>query len=126
MLNRNRPRGFWQSVTGSLEPGESPRGAAERELFEETGLRAGSGMVDCHYTERFPIISPWRARYAPGVHYNREHWFYFVLPFRRQVRLEPEEHVEHRWLPFCQAARLASSRTNRKAILWLLHRRIAP
>ena len=36
MLNRVRPLGFWQSVTGSLKRGESPRGAAERELFEET------------------------------------------------------------------------------------------
>ena len=29
---------FWQSVTGSLDPGERPAAAAVRELFEETGL----------------------------------------------------------------------------------------
>ena len=37
MLERAQPAGFWQSVTGSLEPGESPRQAAGRELREEIG-----------------------------------------------------------------------------------------
>jgi len=41
MLRRTSPRGFWQSVTGSLEWGELPAHAAARELYEETGLRAG-------------------------------------------------------------------------------------
>ena len=36
---RAAPAGFWQSVTGSLRPGESPRSAALREVWEETGLR---------------------------------------------------------------------------------------
>ena len=120
MLNRVRPLGFWQSVTGSLKRGESPRGAAERQLFEETGLRAGGRILDCRHSERFSIIPPWRARYAPGTHYNREHWFRLVLPCRRHIQPDPTEHVAHRWLPFLQAARLASSYTNRQAILRLL------
>ena len=32
MLRRARPSQFWQSVTGSLNPGESPRLAALREI----------------------------------------------------------------------------------------------
>ena len=38
LLERTRPRGFWQSVTGSLEWGEGAMAAARREVFEETGL----------------------------------------------------------------------------------------
>ena len=117
MLRRTRPVDFWQSVTGSLAWHESPRMAAERELREETGLAMKSGIVDCRHTERFPVIHPWRTRYAPGVHYNREHWFALCLPDRRTIRLNPAEHVEHRWLPFYRAAALASSWTNRDAIL---------
>jgi dATP pyrophosphohydrolase len=119
MLRRRRPRHFWQSVTGSLEWGERPRQAAERELWEETGLRAAGRLLDWHHSERFPIVPPWRARYAPGTHYNREHWFGFRLPGRRIIRLNPDEHTWLRWLPAPQAARLTSSWTNRDAILRL-------
>lgn len=121
MLNRTRPQGFWQSVTGSLKWGETARQAAERELFEETGLRHHGRLRDARHSERFPILPAWRARFAPSAHYNREHLFYFRLPNRRLIRLNPREHVEMRWLPALQAARRASSWTNRDAILRLLN-----
>ncbi len=120
MLNRTRPRGFWQSVTGSLKWGESPRQAAERELFEETGLYHQGRLQDARHTERFPILPAWRSRFAPSAHYNREHLFYFRLPSRRLIRLNPREHVEMRWLPTGQAACKATSWTNRNGILRLL------
>lgn len=120
MLNRTRPRGFWQSVTGSLKWGETPRQAAERELYEETGLHHHGRLLDARHSERFPILPAWRARFAPSAHYNREHLFYFRLTNRRLIRLNPREHSEMRWLPAHQAARKASSWTNRDAILRLL------
>ena len=35
MLQRRDDTDFWQSVTGSLEPGETPKETAMREVWEE-------------------------------------------------------------------------------------------
>jgi dATP pyrophosphohydrolase len=116
LLERTRPPGFWQSVTGSLKWGETAAAAACREVLEETGLRAGAHLRSLHRGERFPIVPPWRERYAPGVRFNREHWFVFELGGRRTIRLDPMEHRQYRWLPAAEAARRATSWTNRKLI----------
>ncbi|KRT55805.1 NUDIX domain-containing protein [endosymbiont of Ridgeia piscesae] len=65
LLRRRSPSAFWQSVTGSLRWGESPLQAARRELYEETGIMAGSLLNDLRHTERFPIVPPWRSRIHP-------------------------------------------------------------
>jgi len=116
LLNRVKPSGFWQSVTGSLMPGESPRSAALRELKEETGLLGASGLIDLRQSRLFPIIHPWRKRYAPGICFNREHWFALRLPYRRHIRINPSEHSEVLWLPLEKALELAGSWTNREAM----------
>ncbi|WP_365304053.1 dihydroneopterin triphosphate diphosphatase [uncultured Thiodictyon sp.] len=119
MLRRTRPGQFWQSVTGSLAPGESPRLAALREVREETGLWAGSALIDLRRSVLFPIVRAWRERYAPNVRFNREYWFALVLETRRIIKLDPGEHQDYRWLPGLRAAALAGSWTNRDAILAL-------
>jgi dATP pyrophosphohydrolase len=120
MLERREPAGFWQSVTGSLEWGESPAAAARRELREETRLEVD--IIDCHKTNRFPIHPAWRARYAPGTETNLEHVFRVEFSDRPEVSLNPREHGAYRWLPREAAAELASSWTNRDAILdYVIH-----
>lgn len=115
LLRRADREDFWQSVTGSLEPGETPIEAARRELAEETGLD-GSGIVDCHRRRRFPIAAEWRHRYAPEVTHNLEHEFRLGVGVRCRPRLDPAEHDDHVWLDIPDAAERATSWTNRAAI----------
>ena len=116
LLERVKPEGFWQSVTGSLKAGENPRMAARRELWEETGLGGDVSLQDLHQQRRFPIIPPWSERYAPGTSSNLEHWFLARLHSQRMPHLNPREHRRWIWLPSRQAQERVFSWTNREAI----------
>ena len=120
MLERVSPPGFWQSVTGSLEEGETPFATALREVAEETGiLLAPEELKDWHTKNEYEIYEHWRHRYAPGVTRNTEHVFSACIPAAGPVRLSAREHRAHRWLPLAEAASLAFSPSNREALLRL-------
>ncbi len=55
LLERRRPPGFWQSVTGSLEWGELADAAARREVIEETGITQGV-LVNLQWTQVYEIM----------------------------------------------------------------------
>ena len=50
LLSRHRARTTWETQGGHIEPGESPAGAARRELWEESGaLDFSIEPVCCYY-----------------------------------------------------------------------------
>jgi len=115
MLERLEPRGFWQSVTGSLKWDEAPADAAAREVREETGLDP-AGLLDAQEERRFPIAPEWRHRYATDVTENLEHWFFLELPDVCEVTLNPGEHCRYEWLDLDTAIERATSWTNAQAL----------
>jgi dihydroneopterin triphosphate diphosphatase len=123
LLERAGHPGFWQSVTGSQDPGESLRQTAIREVREETGIEATDYLLeDWKLHHVFEIYPVWRHRYAPGITHNTEHAFSLQLPQRMPVRISPDEHTACQWLAWGEAAEKVFSWTNRQAILMLPER----
>lgn len=117
MLQRRDDPDFWQSVTGSLEEGESASQTALREVMEEVDIdvaREQLTLIDCHRTVEFEIFTHLRHRYAPGIEHNTESWFCLALPHERQISIS--EHLAWQWLDAPSAAALTRSWSNRQAI----------
>lgn len=92
--------GYWQSVTGSLEEGESHAKATVREVLEETGIAACEDeLIDLSLINTFEIAPQWRAKYAPGVTHNEEVCFALKVD-KCEVRVDPTEHDEYTWVEY--------------------------
>ena len=118
LLERADVPGYWQSVTGSQEPGEALQTTATRELREETGIdaQAFGGVEDWQLTNVYEIYPRWRDRYPPGTTHNTEHVFALAVPNTVGVTLNPREHLTFMWLPWQEAAPKCFSWSNRAAV----------
>ena len=114
LIERADAPGFWQSVTGSQDDGETFAATAERELFEETGFVASvyGGLIDLNFENLFCIYSRWQHRYPPGTTHNRERCFAICLPEPLTPKLAAREHVAFQWLPMDAAVKRVSSWSN--------------
>lgn len=116
LLQRTKPFDFWQSVTGSLNDGESVASAARRELLEETGLSSEGELTDSGVERIFTIDPRWRHRFAPGVTENREYEWRYRLWNRQEVTIDEREHSALKWCAIDTAISEVWSWTNREAL----------
>ncbi|MEO7761675.1 MAG: dihydroneopterin triphosphate diphosphatase [Casimicrobiaceae bacterium] len=118
LIERADFTGFWQSVTGSQEPGESLVQTATREVLEETGIDAEQhgGVDNWRLCNLYEIFRQWRHRYPPGTTHNMEHVFGLRVPVDVSVRVAPAEHTGYCWLAPDAAAARCFSWSNREAI----------
>jgi dATP pyrophosphohydrolase len=123
LLERADHPGYWQSVTGSCEAGETLTETALREVREETGLDVRQyALTDWQSKNVYEIYPQWRYRYPPDITYNTEHVFGLELPCVVPVQLAPREHLNFQWLAWQDAAEKVFSPSNRAAILELSER----
>jgi dihydroneopterin triphosphate diphosphatase len=114
LIERADVAGFWQSVTGSQDDGETFAATAARELFEETGFIAAEhgGLIDLAYENVYSIYPHWRHRYPAGTLHNQERCFAIKLSTALPPKLAAREHVAFEWLPINVAADRVSSWSN--------------
>jgi 8-oxo-dGTP pyrophosphatase MutT (NUDIX family) len=89
LLKLNKERGgFWQNATGSVESNEHYMEAAQRELFEETGISAGLQEIPMEFGfhDRWGFLVTEKVFHCPLI----------SLP---QITLS-EEHQDYKWVPF--------------------------
>lgn len=105
LLERADHPGYWQSVTGSQDPGETLLQTAVREVREETGLNTDDYVLsDWQIQNRYEIFEEWNWRYPPGTTHNTEHVFGLELPKTIPAVVSSREHLGYVWLPWREAA----------------------
>lgn len=119
-LERVKHPGFWQSVTGSQEAGETLLQTACREVAEETGLTVSpADLIDWRVSNRYEIFLEWRHRYAEDITHNVEHLFSVCVPAAQAIRHAESEHRSSRWVSWREAIETSFSWSNRDAIYLL-------
>lgn len=108
---------FWQSVTGSLEQGETHRQAAVREVREETAIVISEDeLIDLALVNTFEIAPQWRSKYAPGTTHNEEICF-ALRAEEREVTIDALEHDAYAWVDYPTAMGMLHWESNRRALL---------
>jgi 8-oxo-dGTP pyrophosphatase MutT (NUDIX family) len=120
MLDRTRARGIaikrvnrrgrseWLLPKGHIELGETPRQAAEREVFEETGIHgtAGPGLGQIDY---------WFCSGSRRIHKYVRH---FLLEMSGgELSTEDHEVIDVAWFPLARLGELLNHRDERR-VLW--------
>ena len=117
MLQRQDDPDFWQSVTGTIESGETPKNTAIRELWEEVRLEISensTALFDCKESIEFEIFPHFRYKYAPNVTHCHEHWF--LLAVEQEFKPILSEHLAHQWVSPEKAIQMTKSSNNAEAI----------
>ncbi len=108
--------GFWQPVTGGVEPGESLLDAAQREAEEETGLIFPFPPQSLE--KNFEFVSRGRV--------NREYGYFLAVSGDEKtlpkIRLDQREHTDYLWVPAEIALEKVRYPSNREMLQLLVDR----
>lgn len=112
VLKRNEQKGgFWQPVTGGIEPGETVEQTAYRELEEELAVTGDDCLTFINDGYRFTFTDMHRGTLRTFT----EHVVAVVLPREFDVALS-HEHVEARWTSRLGALALLKYESNKAAL----------
>jgi len=117
MLQRQDDPDFWQSVTGTIESGETPKKTAIRELWEEVRLEISensTALFDCNESIEFEIFPHFRYKYAPNITHCKEHLF--LCEAEKEFIPVLSEHLAYQWVSPEQAIQMTKSSNNAEAI----------
>lgn len=117
MLQRQDDPDFWQSVTGTIESGETPKKTAIRELWEEVRLeisKNSTALFDCNESIEFEIFPHFRYKYAPNITHCKEYWF--LCEMEKEFIPVLSEHLASQWVSPEQAIQMTKSSNNAEAI----------
>ena len=106
-------QGWWQPVTGRVEPGENHDSAAARETLEETGQQ--SVPVSLDLTQSF-LIDPSFVKEQSAPVFAREQAYAARINSRVPIRLDPEEHDRFGWFTLAEARNKVRWSDDREAI----------
>jgi dATP pyrophosphohydrolase len=99
---------YWHAIAGGVEPGETEREAAVRELREETGLDARDELVALEHRFAYSLDEDppeRRTLFAPGTAEVEVECFVAVVPPGWEPELNPE-HDDYRWCSPAEAREL--------------------
>jgi 8-oxo-dGTP pyrophosphatase MutT (NUDIX family) len=104
---------FWQPVTGGLEEGETKVEALKREVWEETGIKNATRIIeDVDYFE----YSDAHFINIRGFDFIKEYVFGVEVDPEERVAVDGKEHSEFRWCSFQEALELLKWSENKRAL----------
>ncbi len=104
MLRQPHTGLWWGSVTGRMEPGETPLETCHRELREETGLEGTLTPLEFQHTF---WVDPRILGLPKGEpRFNSERCFAMEVDSNAHVDLDRSEHSEYRWCSLAEAQSL--------------------